>query len=139
LGGEVLVIDQTYCDQSAEHRLDDLIVFHMLEKEDLVKIVDLEISKVLKRVRDKKIEVELDQSSKELLIAEGYDPAYGARPMRRAVERFLEDPFAEHLLRGDIKEGDYVSITRRENEKSLKFSVREETPPAEEAVAGVAE
>jgi len=122
------------------NRLDDLIVFHMLEKEDLVKIVDLEISKVLKRVRDKKIEVELDQSSKELLIAEGYDPAYGARPMRRAVERFLEDPFAEHLLRGDIKEGDHVSITRRENEKSLKFSVREETPPAaEEAVAGVAE
>ena len=122
------------------NRLDDLIVFHMLEKEDLVHIVDLEISKVLKRVRDKKIEVELDQTAKELLIAEGYDPAYGARPMRRAVERFLEDPFAEHLLRGDIKEGDHVSITRRENDKALKFSVREETPPApEEATAGVAE
>ena len=122
------------------NRLDDLIVFHMLEKEDLIHIVDLEISKVLKRVRDKKIEVELDQSAKELLIAEGYDPAYGARPMRRAVERFLEDPFAEHLLRGDIKEGDLVRITRRENEKSLKFSVSEETlPPATEATAGVAE
>ncbi len=122
------------------NRLDDLIVFHMLEKEDLVHIVDLEISKVLKRVRDKKIEVELDQTAKELLIAEGYDPAYGARPMRRAVERFLEDPFAEHLLRGDIKEGDHVSITKRENDKALKFSVREETPPAtEEATAGIAE
>ncbi|MDB6068926.1 MAG: ATPase with chaperone, ATP-binding subunit [Verrucomicrobiales bacterium] len=122
------------------NRLDDLIVFHMLEKEDLIHIVDLEISKVLKRVRDKKIEVELDQTAKELLIQEGYDPAYGARPMRRAVERFLEDPFAEHLLRGDIKEGDKVSITRRDNDKSLKFSVSEETPPpAEEATAGVAE
>ncbi|MES2708643.1 MAG: ATP-dependent Clp protease ATP-binding subunit [Verrucomicrobiota bacterium] len=124
------------------NRLDDLIVFHMLEKTDLVQIVDLEISKVLKRVRDKKIEVELDQTAKELLIAEGYDPAYGARPMRRAVERYLEDPFAEHLLRGDIKEGDKVSITRREGEKSLKFSVADETPPAapaEEAPAGVAE
>ena len=122
------------------NRLDDLIVFHMLEKEDLVHIVDLEINKVLKRVRDKKIEVELDQTAKELLIAEGYDPAYGARPMRRAVERFLEDPFAEHLLRGDIKEGDYVSITRRENDKVLKFVVREETPPAPEAAtAGIAE
>jgi ATP-dependent Clp protease ATP-binding subunit ClpC len=122
------------------NRLDDLIVFHMLEKEDLIHIVDLEISKVLKRVREKKIAVELDQTAKELLIAEGYDPAYGARPMRRAVERYLEDPFAEHLLRGDIKEGDLVSITRRESEKSLKFSVREETPPpAEEATAGVAE
>jgi ATP-dependent Clp protease ATP-binding subunit ClpC len=122
------------------NRLDDLIVFHMLEKEDLIKIVELEISKVLKRVRDKKIEVEIDQSSKELLIAEGYDPAYGARPMRRAVERFLEDPFAEHLLRGDIKEGDLVTITRRDGEKSLKFSVAEKTPPAqEEATAGIAE
>ncbi len=122
------------------NRLDDLIVFHMLEKEDLVQIVDLEINKVLKRVRDKKIEVQLDQTAKELLIAEGYDPAYGARPMRRAVERYLEDPFAEHLLRGDIKEGDTVSITRREGEKSLKFSVSEESPPpAEEAAAGVAE
>ncbi len=122
------------------NRLDDLIVFHMLEKEDLIHIVDLEINKVLKRVRDKKIEVELDQSAKELLIAEGYDPAYGARPMRRAVERYLEDPFAEHLLRGDVKEGDLVRITRRENEKSLKFSVSEETPPpAAEATAGVAE
>ncbi len=122
------------------NRLDDLIVFHMLEKEDLVHIVDLEISKVLKRVRDKKIEVELDQTAKELLIAEGYDPAYGARPMRRAVERYLEDPFAEHLLRGDIKEGDTVKITRRVNEKSLKFSVAEETPPpTAEATAGVAE
>jgi ATP-dependent Clp protease ATP-binding subunit ClpC len=122
------------------NRLDDLIVFHMLEKEDLVHIVDLEISKVLKRVRDKKIEVELDQTAKELLIAEGYDPAYGARPMRRAVDRYLEDPFAEHLLRGDIKEGDTVKITRRGNEKSLKFSVAEETPPpTAEATAGVAE
>ena len=123
------------------NRLDDLIVFHMLEKHDLVHIVDLEINKVLKRVRDKKIEVELDQTAKELLIAEGYDPAYGARPMRRAVERFLEDPFAEHLLRGDIKEGDHVSITRRGEEKTLKFSVKEEeTPPAEEAAtAGIAE
>ncbi len=123
------------------NRLSDLIVFHMLEKEDLVQIVDLEISKVLKRVREKKIEVSLDQTAKELLIAEGYDPAYGARPMRRAVERYLEDPLAEHLLRGDIKEGDTVSVTRREGEKSLKFSVADETPPAPagEVPAGVAE
>ena len=121
------------------NRLDDLIVFHMLEKTDLIEIVDLEISKVFKRVKDKNISVELDQSAKELLIEEGYDPQYGARPMRRAVERFLEDPLAEHLLRGDMKEGDKVSITRREGEKSLKFSIAEDTPPAEEAAAGVAE
>ena len=72
--------------------------------------------------------VVLDDSAKELLVAEGYDPQYGARPMRRAVEKHLEDPFAEHLLRGDIKEGDTVRISLREGEKTLKFSVDE--PPA---------
>ena len=119
------------------NRLDDLIVFHMLEKPDLIRIVDLEIDKVLKRVRDKNIRVELDESAKELLIEEGYDPAYGARPMRRAVERHLEDPFAEHLLRGDIKEGDKVRVSRREGERTLKFSVEEEAPPAEGEAAVV--
>jgi ATP-dependent Clp protease ATP-binding subunit ClpC len=119
------------------NRLDDLIVFHMLEKSDLIRIVDLEIDKVLKRVRDKNIHVELDESAKELLIEEGYDPAYGARPMRRAVERHLEDPFAEHLLRGDIKEGDKVRVARREGERSLKFTVEEEAPPAEGEAAVV--
>ena len=119
------------------NRLDDLIVFHMLEKADLIRIVDLEIAKVLKRVRDKNIAVELDETAKELLIEEGYDPQYGARPMRRAVEKHLEDPFAEHLLRGDIKEGDKIKVTRREGEKSLKFTIEEQAPPAEGEAAAV--
>jgi ATP-dependent Clp protease ATP-binding subunit ClpC len=119
------------------NRLDDLIVFHMLEKTDLIRIVDLEIAKVLKRVRDKHIHVELDETAKEFLIVEGYDPQYGARPMRRAVERHLEDPFAEHLLRGDVKEGDTVKVTRREGEKALKFSIEEQAPPAEGETAAV--
>ncbi len=119
------------------NRLDDLIVFHMLEKTDLIRIVDLEIAKVLKRVRDKHIHVELDETAKEFLIVEGYDPQYGARPMRRAVERHLEDPFAEHLLRGDVKEGDTVKVTRREGEKALKFSIEEQAPPAEGETASV--
>jgi ATP-dependent Clp protease ATP-binding subunit ClpC len=124
------------------NRLDDISVFHMLEKPDLIRIVDLEIDKVLKRVREKNISVQMDDASKELLIAEGYDPQYGARPMRRAVEKHLEDPFAEHLLRGDIKEGDVVRITKREGESSLKFSVDEPVvppvPPDEPATATTA-
>ncbi len=120
------------------NRLDDSIVFHMLEKPDLIRIVDLEIDKVIKRVESKNIKVTLTESAKELLIEEGYDPAYGARPMRRAVERHLEDPFAEHLLRGDIKAGDHVTVTRREGEKTLKFSVEEDQPPAaEQEIAAV--
>ena len=93
------------------NRLDDLIVFHTLSKPDLVKIVELEVSKVSKRLKAKEIELILDATAEEFLIEKGYDPAYGARPMRRAVERFLEDPLAEELLRGQIKPGETVTVS----------------------------
>jgi ATP-dependent Clp protease ATP-binding subunit ClpC len=92
------------------NRLDDIIVFHTLEREDLVRIVDLEVAKVVTRVRNKSIHIQLDPTAVELLIEKGYDPIYGARPMRRAVERFLEDPLAEELLRGNIKPNDIVEV-----------------------------
>jgi ATP-dependent Clp protease ATP-binding subunit ClpC len=92
------------------NRLDDIIVFHQLTKADLMQIVELEVAKVLRRVKAKDVHIELDQSAKEFLIEKGYDPQYGARPMRRAVERYLEDPFAEELLRGNVKVGDVVQV-----------------------------
>jgi ATP-dependent Clp protease ATP-binding subunit ClpC len=110
------------------NRLDDQIVFHMLSKPDLVQIVDLEIEKVLGRLRNKEIAIVLDASAKDFLIEEGYDPSYGARPMRRAVEKHLEDPLAEHLLRGDIAAGNTVNVTRVEGDKRLGFHVNETEP-----------
>jgi len=110
------------------NRLDDLIVFHTLEKPDLIKIVDLEVGKVIKRVKSKNIHLSLDQSAHEFLIEKGYDPAYGARPMRRAVERHMEDPLAEELLRGTIKEGDHVQVTAEDGK--LTFTVPEASEPA---------
>src|SRR6516165_1623795 len=92
------------------NRLDDIIVFHQLERNGLVKIVDLEVAKVIERLRAKDIKVHLDPSAVELLIDKGYDPTYGARPMRRAVEKYLEDPLAEELLRGHIKQGDTLDV-----------------------------
>jgi len=82
------------------NRLDDMIVFHQLERNDLVKIVNLEVAKVIERVRAKDIKVQMDRSAVEFLIDKGYDPIYGARPMRRAVEKSLEDPLADEFLRG---------------------------------------
>src|SRR6476659_6929438 len=93
------------------NRLDDIIVFHQLTKADLMQIVELEVAKVLHRVKGKDVHIELEQSAKEFLIEKGYDPQYGARPMRRAVERYLEDPFAEELLRGNVKPGDVVNVS----------------------------
>ena len=109
------------------NRLDDIIVFQSLTKEMLTRIVDLEVSKVTTRIRDKDIVVSLDEAAHELLIEKGYDPSYGARPMRRAVERYLEDPIAEEFLRGTIKSGDSVSVTR-DGEK-LSFKVTGGVPP----------
>ncbi len=112
------------------NRLDDLIVFHTLTKPDLLKIVDLEVAKVTKRVRAKRIEIALDQAAHDFLIEKGYDPTYGARPMRRAVERFLEDPLAEEILRGHIKEGDRVTISAEKTHLTFKLPA-----PAEPAGA----
>ena len=115
------------------NRLDDLIVFHTLTKPDLLKIVDLEVAKVTKRVRAKRIEISLDQAAHDFLIEKGYDPTYGARPMRRAVERYLEDPLAEEILRGHIKENDTVSISAEKTK--LTFKVPETAQAAEASSA----
>ncbi len=110
------------------NRLDDLIVFHTLERPDLVKIVDLEVAKVVRRVKNKDIHLALDQPAHDFLIEKGYDPEYGARPMRRAVERHMEDPLAEEILRGTIKEGDQVKVTAEDGK--LTFTVPEASEPA---------
>jgi ATP-dependent Clp protease ATP-binding subunit ClpC len=111
------------------NRLDDMIVFHTLGREDLAKIVDLEVAKVIGRIGTKAIKVQLDPSAVEFLIDKGYDPTYGARPMRRAVEKFLEDPLAEELLRGNIKPGDTLDVHAAG--ESLEFkSIHAEASPA---------
>lgn len=107
------------------NRLDDIIVFHQLSKLDLMKIVDLEVDKVLVRVKAKEVSIELADSAREFLIEKGYDPMYGARPMRRAVERYLEDPLAEELLRGNVKAGDTVKVSAAQGK--LAFQVAEPT------------
>lgn len=117
------------------NRLDDLVVFRMLEKSHLSTIVNLEVSKLDVRLAEKEIVLELDDGAREFLIKEGYDPAFGARPMRRAVERHLEDPLAEALLRGTIKEGDRVEVTHEEEAKELSFEPKGTKAEPDEAEA----
>jgi ATP-dependent Clp protease ATP-binding subunit ClpC len=100
------------------NRLDDIIVFRPLTKPDLVEILELEVVKVMERLKSKKLQIVLDEKAKEFLVQKGYDPTYGARPMRRSVERFLEDPLAEEILKGNLHEGDPVQVTV-ENDKLL--------------------
>jgi ATP-dependent Clp protease ATP-binding subunit ClpC len=112
------------------NRLDDMIVFHTLERESLAKIVELEVAKVVERIRAKDIKVHLDPSAVEFLIEKGYDPTYGARPMRRAVEKHLEDPLAEELLRSNIKQGDTVDVIAAGEHLTFKAHQAETSEPA---------
>lgn len=106
------------------NRLDEIIVFRTLAKPDLMKIVDLEVDKVKGRLKLKEIEIVLDEAAHEFVINKGFDPTYGARPMRRAVERYLEDPLAEELLKGAVKAGDVVQVKVASDDK-LTFHVAE--------------
>ena len=102
------------------NRLDDIVVFRSLTKPDLIQILDLEISKVMERLKVRNIVLQLDEKAKDFLVGKGYDPGYGARPMRRAVERSLEDPLAEEILKGVFHEGEPI-IVSADNDK-LTFS-----------------
>ena len=93
------------------NRLDDIVVFRSLTKPDLIEILDLEINKVISRLKTRNITLELDEKAKDLLVTKGYDPQYGARPMRRSVERFLEDPLAEEILKGLFHDGDPIVVS----------------------------
>ena len=93
------------------NRLDDLIVFRSFTKPDLIQILSLEVEKVLERLRKKNLKLELDEKAKDFLVEKGYDPQYGARPMRRAVEKYFEDPLAEEILKGALHEGGLIQVT----------------------------
>jgi len=133
--GKITEASKKYFKPEFLNRLDDIVVFQMLEKTQLTKIVELEVNKVVSRLKNKNIMVSLDDTAREFLMKEGYDPQYGARPMRRAVEKHIEDPLAEHLLRGDIKEGDTVKVIFDEEKQGLKFTAdaREGAQPEAEA------
>jgi ATP-dependent Clp protease ATP-binding subunit ClpC len=96
------------------NRLDDVIVFRPLTKDNLNQIVELEVSKVAQRLSQQGIHLSLDQRAKDYLIEKGYNPDFGARPLRRAVGQFIEDPMSEMLLQGDIKAPCNITVTRKD-------------------------
>jgi ATP-dependent Clp protease ATP-binding subunit ClpC len=110
------------------NRISDIVFFRPLEKTDLVKIVELEVVKFAKRLVERKIELEFADDAKLLLIDKGYDEKYGARPLRRAVEHFLEDPLAEAILRGDVKDGDTILVVR--SGEVLEFKPKNPAQPS---------
>ena len=104
------------------NRLTDLIVFHSLNKVHLSEIVGMETAKVGKRLGERHITLRFTQAANEFLIEKGHDTAYGARPLRRAIERYVEDPIAEEIIRGEVKDGDIVSIDHKKGAEELTFT-----------------
>jgi len=113
------------------NRISDIIFFRPLDKNDLTKIVELELTNFAKRLSERKITLEFTPESKTLLIEKGYDEKYGARPLRRAIEHYLEDPLAEALLKGEVKDGEPVLVIR-ENDKLI---FKQKTSTADTGVA----
>src|SRR5881398_242001 len=104
------------------NRVDDIIVFRSLNKPDMKNIIDIELAKVVKRLKDKNLTLVLTEEAKDLLIERGYSPEFGARPLRRAIEHFLEDPLAEELLKGSFVGKDTITVRVEEgDDKALKF------------------
>jgi ATP-dependent Clp protease ATP-binding subunit ClpC len=102
------------------NRINQIVIFHPLDKPHMKQIIELELTKVRKRLSGQKIELELDDAAKEFLLAKGWDEKYGARPLRRAIENFLEDPLAEAILRGEVRVGEPIRVTFSGGE-ALKF------------------
>ncbi len=93
------------------NRVDDVILFHRLKREQMEAIVDIQLGRLRKLLEERKITLQLDKSARKWLADKGYDPAYGARPLKRVIQKELQDPLAEKILGGDIRDGDAVKIT----------------------------
>jgi len=112
------------------NRVDDTIVFRTLTREDLQTIVDYELAKVFKRLTEHGLKLELTEQAKEFLIDKGYNPEFGARPLRRAIEHYIEDPLSEAVLAGKFKGKNLINITVQD-EEHLKFEGTETKTPQE--------
>ena len=105
------------------NRINDIVLFRSLSRQDMGKIVDIELAKIEKRLVEQNLKIKLDDSAKEFLVEKGWDEKYGARPLKRALERELEDPMAEELLKGKIqKDGGVVKVSEKDGK--LVFSQR---------------
>jgi len=106
------------------NRVDEIIFFHALDRDHLKHIVDIQIAGLVKRLEERKIHVQLTEAAKERLVREGYDPTYGARPLKRTIQRRVLDPLAMRVLEGELREGDTVVVDAGDGE-ALRFEKRQ--------------
>jgi ATP-dependent Clp protease ATP-binding subunit ClpB len=98
------------------NRIDEVIEFQPLSKEQIAEIVELQLGRLRERLAERRIELELTDAAKEALAEAGWDPAYGARPLKRAIQRLVENPLALRLLEGDFADGDTIRVDAEDGE-----------------------
>jgi ATP-dependent Clp protease ATP-binding subunit ClpC len=118
------------------NRIDEVIVFHKLSKQEITSIVDQMMKRLREQMKLHEVSIELTDAAKELLVEKGYDPTMGARPLRRAIQRFIEDPLADFVLGRHLQPGSTVLVDRREGEDEVNLQVIEpavvpDAPPAD--------
>ena len=114
------------------NRLDETIVFRSLDKEDIKLIITIEMKDLVKNISDNKMRIELHKSAIEFLADKGFDPKFGARPLKRAIQKYVEDPLAEELLMAHFKEGDKIIAKHKKNAEELYFTTEKTVEPEEQ-------
>ena len=111
------------------NRIDETIVFRNLEIEDIKEIAHIEMSDLVNNLKESKMEIELDSDSEEFIAEKGFDPKFGARPLRRAIQQYIEDPLAEEILREAFREGDKIVVKRKKDKDELYFTAEHSKQP----------
>jgi len=106
------------------NRIDDVIIFNSLEKEDMSKIIDIELQGLFKRISELGYTLKITDRAKEYIIEKGFDPNYGARPLKRAIQKYIEDPLSEEIIKGDVSEGDEIEIDYDKEEDKIKVNIQ---------------
>ncbi|HZR19396.1 MAG TPA: type VI secretion system ATPase TssH, partial [Verrucomicrobiae bacterium] len=102
------------------NRVDDIIIFHSLDEKQLSHIVEIQLGRLEKRLSQQQLTLEVDRSAKQLIAQEGFDPQFGARPLKRAIQDLLLDPLATKLLVGDFKAGDRIKVLAQDGELAFE-------------------
>ncbi|MDO5971346.1 ATP-dependent Clp protease ATP-binding subunit [Flavivirga aquimarina] len=113
------------------NRIDDVVVFNALEKEDINKIIDIELEKLLERIKGLGYILKLSNSAKDYIAEKGFDKQYGARPLKRAIQKYIEDALAEEIVASNVEEGDKISIDLDKKSQELNISIEKAEKPAE--------
>jgi ATP-dependent Clp protease ATP-binding subunit ClpC len=115
------------------NRIDDVVIFNALEREDIHKIIDIELEKLFVRIKDLGYDLELTKEAKDFISDKGFDQQYGARPLKRAIQKYVEDALAEEIITSKIEEGDKVVMDLDKEKSELIIDVKKSEAKTEES------